>query len=299
MGIFVPWLVDAARMAAAGTGKSVIVSPGWQSRGHGGLRVVEVVVGHHTATPESAPGDYPSLNVVRNGRAGLSGPLAQYGLGRSGNIYVIAAGVSHHAGASAYAGFVDLNDESLGIEAEDSGDGRWTADALFMYPRLVGACLLFMRRDFNRYASHRTVAVPRGRKPDPAGISDDWMRQQAAVFLQGGADMAGELADQVIHFMIERLKALPAGHAFKGKHVGDMLLDATGYASAAEARTKRLEEAVNRIETALTELKARPSADVDEAALAAELAARGIGGVDAAQLIDILSKVRLEPGGTS
>lgn len=180
MAIYVSWLVDAARMAAQGTGKQVIVQSGWQSRGHGGMRVVEGVVGHHTATSEAAPGDYPSLNVVQNGRAGLSGPLSHYGLGRSGNIYVIAAGLCYHAGASAYAGFRDLNDEFLGIEAEDSGDGKWNAAQLFMYPRLVHACLHYMRRGVDRYASHRTVAVPAGRKTDPAGISDQWMRQQAA-----------------------------------------------------------------------------------------------------------------------
>lgn len=197
MAIWVPWLVDAARQAVAGTGKQVIVSPGWQSRGHGGLRVVEVVVGHHTATPESAPGDYPSLAVVRDGRAGLAGPLAQYGLGRSGNVYVIAAGLCYHAGASAFAGFVDLNDESIGIEAEDSGDGVWTPDQLLIYPRLVRACLDYIRRGVDRYASHRTVAVPAGRKNDPAGISDQWMRQQAASVQQQEEDMTPEQAGQL------------------------------------------------------------------------------------------------------
>lgn len=180
MAIYIPWLVDAARAAVAGTGKQVIVSPGWETRGHGGMRVVEGVVGHHTATPESAPGDYPTLGVVRDGRAGLAGPLSCYGLGRSGNVYVIAAGLCYHAGASAYAGFVDLNDEFIGIEAEDSGDGVWNPEQLFMYPRLVRACLDYMHRGVDRYASHRTVAVPAGRKNDPWGISDDWMRQQAA-----------------------------------------------------------------------------------------------------------------------
>jgi N-acetylmuramoyl-L-alanine amidase-like protein len=180
MAIYVSWLVDCARAAAAGTGKQVIVSPGWDSRGHGGMRVVEGVVGHHTGTPESAPGDYPSLNVVQNGRSDLAGPLSNFGLGRSGNIYVIAAGLCYHAGASAYAGFVDLNDEFLGIEAEDSGDGVWNDAQLFMYPRLVRACLDYMRRGVDRYASHRTVATPAGRKNDPWGITDDWMRQRAA-----------------------------------------------------------------------------------------------------------------------
>jgi hypothetical protein len=213
MGFYVGWLVDAARMAVAGTGKQVIVSPGWQSRGQGGLRVLEVVVGHHTATPETAPGDYPSLNVVQNGRAGLIGLLSQLGLGRSGNIYVIGAGLAYHAGASAFAGYYDLNDESIGIEAEDSGDGRWTDAELFMYPRLVGACLYYIRRGPDRYASHRTVAVPAGRKNDPAGISDQWMRQQLAIPpqpVQQETEVA--LRDDPDGFaLIERVSAFIAG----------------------------------------------------------------------------------------
>lgn len=203
MGIYVGWLVDAARQAVAGTGKQVIVSPGWATRGQGGLRVLEVVVGHHTATPESAPGDYPSLNVVQNGRAGLIGLLSQLGLGRTGNVYVMGAGLAYHAGASAYAGFVDLNDESIGIEAEDSGDGTWTPDQLFMYPRLVGACLFYMRRGPDRYASHRTVARPAGRKGDPAGISDTWMRQQIVAQSQQENGMPLTEADLINNWSFE------------------------------------------------------------------------------------------------
>ena len=41
MAFFIPWLVDAARTATAGTGKSVIAVSGWESRGHGGMRSVE------------------------------------------------------------------------------------------------------------------------------------------------------------------------------------------------------------------------------------------------------------------
>lgn len=184
MGFYIPWLVDAARLAVAGTGKQVIAEPGWQNRGHGPMRVVEVVVGHHTGTPNTAAGDYPSLRIVRDGRADLAGPLAHYGLARSGNVSVIAAGLCYHAGASAYLGFTDLNDEAIGIEAESAGAGGWTGDQLLIYPRLVTACLQYMRRGVDRYASHRTIARPAGRKPDPTGIADDWMRQRAASPLQ-------------------------------------------------------------------------------------------------------------------
>lgn len=179
--LWVPWLADAARSQ----GLPVTIVPGQASRGHGGMRVVEGVVGHHTATPESAGGDYPSLRVVRDGRAGLVGPLCNYGLGRSGMVYVVAAGCAYHAGASAHAGFTDLNDEFLGIEAEDSGDGTWTPAMLAAYPRLVAGILTYARRGADRYVSHRDCARPAGRKPDPKGLSDSWMRERVAPLLGG------------------------------------------------------------------------------------------------------------------
>jgi N-acetylmuramoyl-L-alanine amidase len=183
MGILVPWLADAARS----TGYPVVEVANWRTRGHGsGFRVVEGVVAHHTATAASARGDYPSLNIVTNGRAGLSGPLCNYGLGRSGTIYVIAAGVGYHAGASRHAGFVDLNDEFVGVEAEHPGDNTpWPAAQLDSYVKLVAACLRYIRRDASRYVSHRSCAIPAGRKPDPRNIADDWMRTAAARLLSG------------------------------------------------------------------------------------------------------------------
>jgi hypothetical protein len=178
-GLFVPWLADAARSV----GLPVVLVPGHATRGHGGMRGVFGLMGHHTATPEAAKGDYPSQNVVTNGRAGLAGPLCNYGLGRSGTVYVVAAGCAWHAGASAHAGFTDLNDEFLGVEAEDSGDGVWTAAMRVAYPKLVAGVLRYAKLPVSRYVSHRDAALPRGRKPDPTGLTDAWMRAEAAKYL--------------------------------------------------------------------------------------------------------------------
>ncbi len=172
MGIYVPWLADAARM----TGYPVIELGGWRNRGHGGFRVLEGVVGHHTATSDKAGGDYPSQRIVTSGRSDLPGPLCNYGLGRSGAVYVVAGGVAWHAGASSWAGFRDLNDEFLGIEAESAGYGGWTAAQRDAYPRLVAAALHYMRRGADRYGGHKDVCLPRGRKPDPRGIDTRWMQ---------------------------------------------------------------------------------------------------------------------------
>jgi hypothetical protein len=178
MAIYVPWLADAARL----TRYPVVEVAGWRTRGHGGMRVVEGVVAHHTAN--GPRGDYPSLNIVRNGRAGLRGPLSAYGLGRSGTIFVIAAGQSWHAGASAWARYIDLNDEFLGIEAESVGTrDDWTPAQRDAYPRLTAAILYYMRRGADRVAGHKEVCRPRGRKIDPAYWDMNAFRSRVAWML--------------------------------------------------------------------------------------------------------------------
>ncbi|HTF54635.1 MAG TPA: N-acetylmuramoyl-L-alanine amidase [Pseudonocardia sp.] len=129
--------------------------------------MLEGVVGHHTA--DGPTGEYPSLKVVRDGRADLAGPLCNLGLGRSGTVYVIAAGQAWHAGASAWSGFTDLNDEFLGIEAESCGTkDDWTPAQRDAYPRLVASCLYYMSRSAGRFCGHKECALPTGRKIDPA-----------------------------------------------------------------------------------------------------------------------------------
>jgi hypothetical protein len=164
MGVRAVWLADAARL----TGYPVLEVAGWRTRGHGsGFRVIEGVVLHHTA--DGPTGNYPSLGVVRDGRAGLAGPLSNLGLGRDGTVLVIAAGVAWHAGASAWVGYRDLNDTFLGIEAESVGvRDDWTPAQRDCYPRLVAACLFYLRRGADRAAGHKEVALPAGRKIDPA-----------------------------------------------------------------------------------------------------------------------------------
>lgn len=177
MTVWATWLADAARL----TGYPVVEVDGWRTRGHGGFRVIEGVVGHHTA---DGPGEYPSLGVVRNGRADLLGPLANYGLGRSGTVYVVAAGVAWHAGASAWGGFCDLNDEFLGIEAESKGTvDDWTPAQRDAYPRLVAAALYYIRRGAERFCGHKECCLPSGRKIDPAFVELNAFRGQVAQLL--------------------------------------------------------------------------------------------------------------------
>lgn len=224
-GIYVPWLADAARL----TGCPVVELAGWRTRGHGGMAAVEGVVCHHTAGPKT--GEYPSLAVVRDGRAGLAGPLANFGLGRSGTVYVNAAGLAWHAGVSSWAGFSDLNSRFLGIEAEDDGDGVWTDAQLDAYPRLVAALLYYMRRGAERACMHRECAP--GRKIDAAGIDAPALRARVAQMLtdplrlipRGGPTSApagssalprGEEMRIDLTFYDDAWKPDPAGLNFRG-----------------------------------------------------------------------------------
>jgi hypothetical protein len=43
-----------------------------------------------------------------------------------------------------------------------------------------GAVLRYMNRGTDRYAGHKDVCLPTGRKPDPVGIDSTWMRTRAA-----------------------------------------------------------------------------------------------------------------------
>lgn len=138
--------------------------PGWQVRGHGDFTALEGGLAHHTATPSKAAGDYPSLQVVRDGRSDLPGPLAQIGLGRSGKVYLIASGVAWHAGKvddAAYSNF-----RAVGVEAEADGYSAWP-DGQYAAYVLLWATLTVEGIVTRPVRGHKEAAIPYGRKPDP------------------------------------------------------------------------------------------------------------------------------------
>lgn len=157
-------LADICRRA----GLTVSEQPGWQRRGRDFPTRPKSIVCHHTAGPAKARNskDYPSLGVVVNGRAGLPGPLCQLGIGRSGTVYIVAAGRANHAGRvydQRYA-----NAHSIGIEAENSGHEPWPEAQMNAYRTLVRALgdAYGISAPFVR--GHKEICKPRGRKPDPS-----------------------------------------------------------------------------------------------------------------------------------
>lgn len=156
------WLADCLRQA----GCRVVECADWKTRGHGDMGTVAGVLCHHTAGPKA--GDAPSLTMVKNGRPGLDGPLAQLLLSRSGVYYVIAAGKCWHAGAGEYRHITAGNTQLIGIEAENTGldnDQPWPAIQMQAYVLGVAALLKRIGARPEMCAGHKEYA-PR-RKIDP------------------------------------------------------------------------------------------------------------------------------------
>ena len=85
-------------------------------------------VNHHTAG--STKFSIPSLKILIEGRAGLSGPLCNTAQSRSSNfnpkakfdeVYLVACGRANHAGKGSYKGLVG-NSSVMGLEIEHCGD---------------------------------------------------------------------------------------------------------------------------------------------------------------------------------
>lgn len=185
------WFPQVLRAA----GLTVVEVPGWKTRGPDGLLELEVLVTHHTATSDLRQGDYPSLEIVRDGRSDLEGPLSQLGLGRSGTWYVIASGKANHAGVGDWKGF-DNSRRTIGVEAEYSGSGPWPEAQLQSYKRGVAAILKHEALSASRVCAHREWALPPGRKIDPANINMDQFRYDVATLIR--SDLAAVATERTL-----------------------------------------------------------------------------------------------------
>lgn len=172
------WLPDVIRDA----GFDIHVEPGWETRGKTFYRSVKGVVCHHTATPQSRRGDYPSLQIVRDGRVDVPGPLSQLGLGRSGKkVYIIASGRANHAGAGSWPGFYG-NTDLIGIEAEHPGGSYgWPVDQYDAYVVLVEVLLKQLGKPAANAIGHKEWAPTR--KVDP-NFSMDRFRKDVEMIQQ-------------------------------------------------------------------------------------------------------------------
>jgi len=173
-----PYLTGLANVARR-TGYPVTEVSGWKTRGHGEQPQVLGVVCHHTAGA-TAGGDYPSLNVVAYGRSDLKGPLSQLGIGRSGRIYVIAAGRSWHNAPS--TSNRHTNSTSIGIEAENDGRQAWPPAQVDAYKKLCAELCREYGIPTAQVKAHREVNTG---KPDPHSFNMTAFRRDVAAILSG------------------------------------------------------------------------------------------------------------------
>lgn len=176
------WTRAQVLNVAKRTGYPVVEA--WSSHNKGAMGVVYGPMLHHTGTPATAAGDYPTLRVVRDGRAGLENSLCMYGLGKNGTIYCINNNISWHAGAGNWRGVTNGNAHFAGIEAE--GPGTWSAAQLDSYQKLAASILLEAGRGIEWLVAHKEYALPAGRKPDPAGIDLADFRRKVSGHLATG-----------------------------------------------------------------------------------------------------------------
>lgn len=182
---YLTWLADVPRAA----GLKVAEQPGWKTRGHGPMGEVKGIICHHTASNRNG-GNAPSLGTVTNGRKAapgapaLTGPLSAYVLGRDGTVYVIGAGISHHAGSGEYRGVTSGNTSMIGIEAENNGIGEpWPAVQIDAYVRLCAAILDHEKLPTIMCCAHREWTT---RKIDPKGIDMNEFRRAIDTVRNGG-----------------------------------------------------------------------------------------------------------------
>ena len=167
------WLTDLARLADPKYGLVVRFENGWGRRGASGGAQMKAVAGalwHHDVAPRS--GTYPLRHMLRDGRKGLSGPLAHIGFDRDGVVHVIGAGKANHAGTGKVPGVVRNggNTRLIGIEMTSAGTRPWdwTPAQLRQMPRL-GAALgdIFGYGPSQNWAHYE---YSDGGKIDPAGL---------------------------------------------------------------------------------------------------------------------------------
>jgi peptidoglycan hydrolase-like protein with peptidoglycan-binding domain len=157
------WLPEVLREA----GLKVAEVEGWTTRGRGDMGEVRGVMLHHTGT--RAPGNMPTLAMLKSGRSDLPGPLSQLGLGRDGTFYVIAAGRANHAGRGVWQTVTTGNSSFIGIEAENGGGpaDAWPDVQMDAYRRGTAALLRRIGAPATMCCGHREYAQPEGRKIDP------------------------------------------------------------------------------------------------------------------------------------
>lgn len=139
---------------------------------------IDTIVLHHTASNNGQA----DLAHLRNPRSEVS---AHYMVDRDGKIYQLVKDSKRawHAGKSELHGKpTDVNGRSIGIEIVNDGSGKtpFTEAQYKSLVQLVGFLKQEYKVPMDNLVGHKDVAVPKGRKSDPAA-NFDWGRLRRGI----------------------------------------------------------------------------------------------------------------------
>lgn len=194
----IEWIVGELRRR----GVRVEEVPGWRIRGAGAMRRVRGQLDHHDAVPASA-GHAGGLRVCTFGRAGLRNSLCMFYLASDSTVYVVAAGVSWHAGR----GVIATNSEWSSIEARyHPNDGPWPDGQQRTYDVLNAVCAMRWGYGAPGVRDHKEHAP--GRKVDRSRVDPDARRAAVARIIKGGRVLLPTLRQGDRGDYVRALKAL-------------------------------------------------------------------------------------------
>lgn len=182
-------------------------SPNHSSRGGHPIRLVIL---HATAGSAAS-----ALGWLCNPASKVS---AHYLIDKAGRIYALVEETlaAWHAGRAAWQGETDINAISIGIELENANTGTDPYPPAQLAAAAGLCCDLCRRYGLGPEAllRHLDVAMPRGRKSDPAGLN--WPAFVAQVTAAVTLTPAAPIAAQA------RSAAWVRSSAWQGAHVGDL-----------------------------------------------------------------------------
>lgn len=273
-------------------GLTVVETQGWKTRGYAGQDLAEVrgVLWHHTATHRSRFNeDAPTLNMCVNGRPDLPGPLCNIVLGRTGTVYLVAAGVANHAGRGVAHGIPENtgNHYLIGIEMESSGVAPWdwTPDQIRVAPHL-GAALerAYLQRlpeDMRLQLGHKEYSYDG--KIDPAGWPGDMDGLRAAI----NRILSGTVQTQSVTPKEDTLSAKEVQEI--KNHINAVLLGGYSWAGKKHPGIGKVVEENQRRVTALRavveQLAAKQGVDIDYAKIEAAVQAGAAKAIEDADLL--------------
>lgn len=160
------WLADVLRAA----GLKVVEESGWKTRSAAEDEDASdysprgVII--HETRGSATSTDAAEIGVLINGRVGLSGPIAQLYLSRTGVWHVIAAGLCHHVKTGWGGPFAGLgNSRLLGIEAQHGEAEDWASKPVQYAAYVAGVAAILRHTGWPAPVGHKEHQP--GDKPDP------------------------------------------------------------------------------------------------------------------------------------